>query len=198
MADPPESCWLQAFGHSADDTATVFPSHRWFQRQLNTRLSRRRRGRGRATPPGRFPVPGPIRCRTRSTPHRSTLSLSPLFLSVYLLLPLITSHANAPLFPFSSSLGNCLESRGCFSVTFITPTIKNLAIKCYYVNVIKNWRFDKKMFGDNFVIVLCTTKFEYSLENWRFEHYCDIYRSVVGLFIVHMIAIVFDLRLRYK
>lgn len=45
MADPPAYSRgrIQAFGHSGDATGThgVFPSHRWFQRQLNTRLSRR-------------------------------------------------------------------------------------------------------------------------------------------------------------
>ena len=47
-------------------------------------------------------------------------------------------------------------------------------------------------------IGLRTTRFKYSSENWRFERYCDVYRGVVGFFIVRAIAIVFYLRLHYE
>lgn len=44
MADPPESCRPTGIRPAVRPTTRprCFPSHRWFQRQLNTRLSRRR------------------------------------------------------------------------------------------------------------------------------------------------------------
>jgi len=95
MADPPAYSRgkFQAFGHSGDATGThgVFPSHRWFQRQLNTGLSRRpgavREARGarrhrRRQHAARFPA---IRSLSHAMRYRA------------LLLRVIATHAMAVL-----------------------------------------------------------------------------------------------------
>lgn len=95
MADPPESC-----RHSAVRPTTrprCFPSHRWFQRQLNTRLSRRRPGEGREITD--------VFSRPDSMSHAIpfSLSFSSLHRSVYLS-SLPPSHLPYPSSQFSLSL----------------------------------------------------------------------------------------------
>lgn len=112
MADPPESCRPTGIRPAVRPTTRprCFPSHRWFQRQLNTRLSRRRCSGGRE---GKSPTysysPGPIRCRTRSP---FSLPLPPCVFLVSSHLSYLSSEFRGGIVSLSLYFSPLLEGNG--------------------------------------------------------------------------------------